>query len=509
MVREVDRLGALEVRVAGQRPVEVALGQLDAASPSASRSARACASAWARTNSATSVATWSLRERAVCSLPPTGAGELGQPPLDRHVDVLVVRAGPRSVPPSISARDGVEAAHDLVEVVVGSMIPPRGEHLRVRQRLLDVVRREPDSRTDRRVERWKSGSWGVEKRLMDWSRRRGYCIRGRTMPRREGAGDRSDRQGRQRRRAGAVRARRRGAGAGAVARARGGAVLPDGVEVVRGDVTEPGLGRGAPSRAASSCSTRWGCPSSGPRTTGSSSASTRAAARPSARGAREAGARRLVHTSTIDVFHAEPGGRFDESRVADYPKGTAYERSKQHAEELVLAAARATGFEVVLREPVRGVRPGPGRQRARSTATCSSRCSRAEAAARAAARRLRRRASPTASRAGTCSPPSAARDGERYILCDRHVTLRELARAVVRVAGTAAACRRRCRCRWRRRWPPVGEARRRATGKPPLLPRGQLTSSSGTPRPTRKAQEELGWEPTPLEDGLPRALAAL
>ena len=38
----------------------------------------------------------------------------------------------------------------------------------------------------------------------------------------------------------------------------------------------------------------------------------------------------------------------------------------------------------------------------------------------------------TASRAGTCSRPTAGGDGERYILSDRHVTLRELAEAVVR-----------------------------------------------------------------------------
>ena len=57
------------------------------------------------------------------------------------------------------------------------------------------------------------------------------------------------------------------------------------------------------------------------------------------RAAAAAGARRVVHTSTIDVFHAEPGGAFDERTLADYPKGTAYERSKQHAEQLVLAAA--------------------------------------------------------------------------------------------------------------------------------------------------------------------------
>ena len=53
------------------------------------------------------------------------------------------------------------------------------------------------------------------------------------------------------------------------------------------------------------------------------------------------GSARVVHTSTFDVFHAEPGGTVSEAAVADYPKGTAYERSKQHAEELVLAEARA------------------------------------------------------------------------------------------------------------------------------------------------------------------------
>src|SRR5919201_6240694 len=48
-----------------------------------------------------------------------------------------------------------------------------------------------------------------------------------------------------------------------------------------------------------------------------------------ARAARAAGVSRLVHTSTIDVFHAETGARFDESELATYPKETAYERSKQ------------------------------------------------------------------------------------------------------------------------------------------------------------------------------------
>ena len=68
-------------------------GGASAASSSAAASASIARVAWpaaSRVNSATSVATWSLRERAVCSLPPTGPAISRHAPLDGHVDVLVV-----------------------------------------------------------------------------------------------------------------------------------------------------------------------------------------------------------------------------------------------------------------------------------------------------------------------------------------------------------------------------------------------------------------------------------
>src|SRR5581483_4681772 len=74
--------------------------------------------------------------------------------------------------------------------------------------------------------------------------------------------------------------------------------------------------------------------------------------------ARASGVRRVVHTSTFDVFHADSGGTVSEAVVADYPKGTAYERSKQHAEELVLAEADK-GIEVVIVNPASVYGPGP------------------------------------------------------------------------------------------------------------------------------------------------------
>jgi dihydroflavonol-4-reductase len=223
-----------------------------------------------------------------------------------------------------------------------------------------------------------------------------------------------------------------------------------------------------------------------------------------ARAAREAGVRRFVHTSTNDVFHAERGQRFDESMLADYPKGTAYERSKQHAEELVLA--ERGGMEVVILNPVGVYGPGP-------SATMSV----DENLFRPLVRR-RLPALPPGGMgvvfvegvaSGHLLAAERGADGERYILCDRHISLRELAQTVVRVAG-------------RGRVPPTipqklaaamassGEAISRVTRRPPLLARGQLHYFLWDAHPdSGRAQLELGWQPTPVEDGIRRTLAAM
>ena len=222
------------------------------------------------------------------------------------------------------------------------------------------------------------------------------------------------------------------------------------------------------------------------------------------RAAREAGVRRVVHTSTIDVFHAERGARFDESRVADYPKGTIYERSKQRAEELALAARG--DMELVICNPAGVYGPTPA----------SSVSIDGEMFAPLIAGKLP--ALPPGG-LGVCFDAGVAqghllaaergRDGERYILCDRHVTLRELARAVVatarrgRVPPTLPAPLARAMAE-------LGEALARAAGIPPLLARGQLHFFLWNAAPdSTKAQEELGWEPTALEDGLRAAVSAL
>jgi dihydroflavonol-4-reductase len=55
-----------------------------------------------------------------------------------------------------------------------------------------------------------------------------------------------------------------------------------------------------------------------------------------------------------------------------------------------------------------------------------------------------------------------------------------------------------------------GEALARLTGITPLVSRGQLYFLLWNAAPdSTRAQQELGWEPTPLEDGLRATLAGL
>ena len=289
--------------------------------------------------------------------------------------------------------------------------------------------------------------------------------------------------------------------------ARAAAVLPAGVETTRGDVTDPSSVRSA----VEGCElvfNAMGIPEQWLADEGEFERVNAIGSETVVREAARAGARRVVHTSTIDVFHATDGTRFDESKVADYPKGTAYERSKQHAERLVLAAAEREGIEVVLANPAAVYGPGP-----EGSASVERELLRPVVEGR-------RAAAPAlppggfgllfseGAGAGHLLVAERGKPGERYILCDGHVTLAELARMAVRVAG-------------RGKVPPtlpapvakamaaVGEPIARLTGKPPLIPKGQLLFFLWNAAPdSAKAQRALGWQPTPIEDGVRRTLEA-
>ena len=283
--------------------------------------------------------------------------------------------------------------------------------------------------------------------------------------------------------------------------------LPPAVQAIRGDVTEPA----SVEKAAAGCELVFNAMGLPEQWFADADIFERVNARGTetvVRAAAAAGARRVVHTSTIDVFHADPGTPFDESQVADYPKGTAYERSKQHAERLALAAAAETGVELVIVNPAAVYGPGPP-----GSASVELGLLRPVVEGRRGAVPLLPPGGlpmvySTGLATGQLLAASRGVPGERYILCDGHMSFRELAETAVRLAG-------------RGRVPavmPVPLAKALAAGgdivsrvirKPPLLPKGQLHFFLWDARPqSGKAQRELGWVPTPLEEGLRAVVSA-
>ena len=271
-------------------------------------------------------------------------------------------------------------------------------------------------------------------------------------------------------------ARRRGAGAGARPGPRGRAAAGR-RRGRQGDVTDPA----SVDAAAAGCElvfNAMGLPEQWFADPESSTASTRAAARRSC-GRRPAPGH--VVWSTVDDRRVPRRARqrFDESQVADYPKGTAYERSKQRAEELALAAAAQTGIELVIVNPAGVYGDGPGGD---ATSLEHSLLRPHRGTSRGGAAAPSGRDGPGAHvhglAAGQLLAAERGRPGERYILCDGHMSFRELARdrraprrPRDRPAGDAGRVRRPSP---RRRG---ARARRPAAAAAPA--RASSTSSSG------------------------------
>jgi dihydroflavonol-4-reductase len=216
------------------------------------------------------------------------------------------------------------------------------------------------------------------------------------------------------------------------------------------------------------------------------------------------GVDRFVYTSTIDVFASEVDRPFDESVIATAPKLTHYERSKQEADRAVTRALDR-GLPAVFIHPAALYGPAP----AGSPGTNDF----VRDLVKGKIPLLMPGGMPLVfSRdvgAGQLLAAKKAAIGSRYILADRYMELADLARAVLDQAG-------------KKRIPPVvpvamarvvsavGEAISRLSGRPPLLPEGQLVFLLSRARPmSERARAELGWTPTPLSEGLRETLAFL
>lgn len=221
------------------------------------------------------------------------------------------------------------------------------------------------------------------------------------------------------------------------------------------------------------------------------------------------GVRRFVYASTIDVFRfAPPGVPFDESEIDAAPKATFYERSKQEADRLVTAAV-AKGLPAVFLHPAgiygEGPLTSPGTNHLIADLVLGK------------VPMLLPGAIPVVYSddvaLGHILAEKNATVGSRYILSESTHSLTDIAAMVAREAAKTG---RSCKV------PPVmpnavakivahvGEFVSGFTGKPPLLPKGQLEFLQYGAVPSgAKATRELGWKPRSFEQGLAETIVFL
>lgn len=215
--------------------------------------------------------------------------------------------------------------------------------------------------------------------------------------------------------------------------------------------------------------------------------------------------RRFVYTSTIDVFAAETGQEYDETVIDKDPKGTYYERSKQFADQNVVAAIEK-GLPAVFLHPSGVYGPGPTDSPGTNDFIL----------------KLYKNQVPVLLPGGypvVYAPDvgeghvlaeEKAEIGSRFILSEAYYDLPELARIILEELGSS------------KKIPPVmplpivnmissaGEWLAGIINKPPLIPKGQLHFMQWKARPnSMKAQQELNWSPTPLREGLARTISFL
>lgn len=275
--------------------------------------------------------------------------------------------------------------------------------------------------------------------------------------------------------------------------------LPEGVSTVAGDVTD----RASVDRAMAGRDVVFhaaGLPEQWRRDLGDFDRVNAGGSHNVAEAALAAGVRRLVYTSTIDVFAWTPGRPFDESVLDPEPRPTHYERSKQRADRIV--AAIAERLDTVFVHPAAVYGPVPALAAGLNDLLVRLATGKipmllpggmpvvySEDVARAHVEAADR-----------------AEPGSRYIVSDTYLTLAEIAASVDRAEGGAKQPRV-LPLAVARAVMATGEAVARVTGKPPLVARGELEFLISHPVPVAdRLRDELGISPTPWEEGLKRTL---
>jgi dihydroflavonol-4-reductase len=279
---------------------------------------------------------------------------------------------------------------------------------------------------------------------------------------------------------------------------RGRALLPPACELVQGDVTDAA----SVARAVDGCDVVYhaaGLPEQWLPDPGTFARVNAGGTRVVADAARAAGVGRFVYTSTIDVFACIPGVPFDEGTMAVEPKPTPYERSKQEADRYVADLA-ASGFPAVFLHPSAVYGPQPAASPGLNQLVGDL--------ARGRIPMLLPGGMPVVHAADVATGhvlAEATPPGSRFILSESYLTLVEIAAAVA--ARTGAKVPRVMPSALAHAVAVAGEAIARLTGKPPLIPRGQLLFLESHTRPdAARARRELDWRPLAFRDALPATL---
>ncbi len=214
---------------------------------------------------------------------------------------------------------------------------------------------------------------------------------------------------------------------------------------------------------------------------------------------------KLIYTSTIDVFQGKAGEKFDETIPDPDPKGTPYERSKQDAFRLVLKAIEK-GLPAVNIHPAGLYGPGPAASPGFNRFIVD----------------LKNGKIPMLLPGGLplvlsldvgeghVLAAEKGKTGESYILCEGYYKLPYLARVILEILQIDKKVPKVMPLPVVRAVSGMGEWLAKFTGKPPLIPKGQLHFLLWKAIPdSTKAQQELGWKPTPLISGIEKTFEYL
>ena len=219
--------------------------------------------------------------------------------------------------------------------------------------------------------------------------------------------------------------------------------------------------------------------------------------------AKELAIKKLVYTSTIDVFQAGAHEEYDESVLDPNPKGTHYERSKQAADRAVVSAIE-DGLNAVFIHPAGVYGPGPDIEGAVGVNAIVTKVNNNEIPV------LLPGGFPVVYSEDVGEAhvrAEAAHCGARFILSERYITLKALVEAIHPLLGIARPLPKVMPVWVGKMIAQVGEWLAAIINRPPLIAHGELTFLQWQAIPIGlRAQDELGIEYTTLEQGLKQTI---